>query len=130
MSKTIVSVGMDDTLKDVKNIFDEHKFHHLLVIEKKKLCGIISDRDLFKAIPPNIDSISATAKDLAALNKRVHQIMTRNVISLKADAMIKDAVNIFNNNDISCIPIVDDLDQPIGILSWRDIMKAMQGIEK
>lgn len=46
MSSNIVTVEMDDTLKIVKEIFDHTQFHHLLVVDANKLCGIISDRDL------------------------------------------------------------------------------------
>ena len=46
MSKTVVTVEMDDMLRTVKEIFDHMKFHHLLVVEAGKLFGVVSDRDL------------------------------------------------------------------------------------
>ncbi len=49
MSVRVVCVEFDDTLATVKHIFDNLKFHHLLVVEDGKLYGIVSDRDLFKA---------------------------------------------------------------------------------
>jgi acetoin utilization protein AcuB len=45
MSKPVVSVTLDDTLRTVKQIFVNAKFHHLLVVENGKLYGVISDRD-------------------------------------------------------------------------------------
>jgi len=51
--------------------------------------------------------------------------MTRNPISLHPGASVLDAVNMFNTHRISCIPIVDIDRQPVGILSWRDILKAL-----
>ncbi|WP_301003907.1 CBS domain-containing protein [Arsukibacterium sp.] len=54
MSKQPVSVSPDDTLAVVKEIFDHVKFHHVLVVENNSLLGVISDRDLFKALSPNI----------------------------------------------------------------------------
>jgi acetoin utilization protein AcuB len=125
MSKTVVTVEMDDSLKVVKDIFDNTGFHHLLVIESGKLFGVISDRDLLKSLSPNVGTISETLKDAATLNKRAHQIMTRKPVTLAANANIYDAIDVFNNHDISCLPIVDDERKPIGILSWRDILKAL-----
>lgn len=125
MSKNIVIVAMDDPLSHVKKIFDQTKFHHLLVVERDRLCGVISDRDLLKSISPNIDSVVATTKDLASLNKKAHQIMTRQLICLNEDSTAKEAIDIFNQNKISCIPIINNDNKPVGILSWRDIMQAL-----
>lgn len=125
MTRNIVSVEMDDSLSVVKEVFENTNFHHLLVVEDSKLVGIISDRDLWKSISPNLDTIAATNKDFASLNKKVHQIMTRKLITLPVDAAIKEAVDLFNNNTISCIPIVNSVHKPVGILSWRDIMRII-----
>ena len=77
MSKSIVTVDMDDSLKVIKEIFDNVGFHHLLVIESDKLFGIISDRDLLKVLSPTVGTASETTRDLESLNKKAHQILTR-----------------------------------------------------
>ena len=125
MSKSIVTVEMDDSLKVVKEIFDHVQFHHLLVVENSKLIGVISDRDLLKAISPNIGTLAETTKDLATLRKRAHQILTRKPVTLSARASINEAIEIFNTHDISCIPIIDSGSRPIGIITWRDIIKKL-----
>lgn len=126
MSRTTVTVEMDDSLKVVKEIFDKVSFHHLLVVESGKLFGVVSDRDLLKAISPNIGTASETARDLASLNKRVHQILTRKPVTLPPNAGIHDAIKIFISHNISCIPVVDEENRPVGIISWRDILKAIE----
>ncbi len=125
MTTTVVSVEMDDPLKVVKNIFDNTHFHHLLVTESDKLLGIISDRDLLKALSPNIGTAAETNKDVATLNKKAHQIMTRHPLTITPEAGIYDAIDIFNTHSISCIPVVDSQHKPIGLISWRDIFKAI-----
>ncbi len=126
MSKTVVTVEMDDSLRVIKKIFDNTRFHHLLVVESRKLYGVISDRDLLKALSPNIGTVCETEQDRASLNKRAHQIMTRKPVVLEQNAEIFDAIEIFNKKNISCIPVVDDEYKPIGILTWRDILKALE----
>ena len=125
MSEDVVTVHMDDTLAEVKAIFESEEFHHLLVVAENKLVGIISDRDLFRALSPKIDTAAATTKDLACLEKKAHQIMTRHPIVLYADATIKQAIDTFNTNKISCIPIVNQSEKPVGVISWRDIMRIL-----
>jgi acetoin utilization protein AcuB len=125
MTRKIVTVELDDTLSTVKDIFDNLRFHHLLVVESEKLIGVVSDRDLLKAISPNIGTMSETYSDEATLNKRVYQIMTRKPITLHPEDPVSAAVHLFNNNRISCIPIVDGRFRPVGILTWRDILRAI-----
>ncbi len=101
------------------------KIHHLLVIESKKVFGVVSDRDLYKALSPNIGTKTETFKDVATLNKRVHQIVSRNPIVLTPNATIAEAIDIFNTHTISCIPIVDHEMKPLGIITIRSILKAL-----
>ena len=129
MSTIIVTVEMDDSLKVIKEIFDNVRFHHLLVVDpddSDKLFGVISDRDLLKALSPYIGTAAETTRDIATLNKRAHQILTRKPITLLPKSEIYDAIEIFNDHNISCIPIVDEGLKPVGLISWRDILKAIE----
>ena len=126
MTSRIVTVEMDDSLKLVKDIFDNVQFHHILVIEADKLAGIVSDRDLLKALSPYVGTMAETSRDTETLNKKAHQIMTRSPITLDESAQISDAIEVFNRKQISCIPVIDKNGVPVGILSWRDVMKWLK----
>lgn len=126
MSKRVVSVHMDDSLQSLRELFAATGFHHLVVVHDNKLQGIISDRDLLKAVSPFVDTISERMADRATLDKRAHQIMTREVITLSPESSIFTAIELFNSSKISCIPIVDEKSQPVGMVSWRDVMRFMQ----
>lgn len=131
MTTRVVTVEMDDRLDVVKKIFDTLKFHHLLVIDdRRKLKGIVSDRDLLRALSPYVGSATENARDIATLNKRVHQIMSRSLITLQPDAAVPEAMQLFLEHRISCIPIVNDEFKPLGILSWRDVFKSLLGAQK
>jgi acetoin utilization protein AcuB len=125
MTKAFVSVSLDDTLLTIKNIFEHANFHHLLVVDNKQLSGVISDRDLLKALSPNIGTAAELPRDAATLNKKAHQILNRKLITLTPNANVFDAIDIFNQTKTSCIPIVDENSIPVGILTWRDIMKTL-----
>lgn len=126
MTRKVVSIGMDDTLAEVKTIFDNTKFHHLLVIQSGKLVGVVSDRDLLKAISPNLGTAAETAKDLATLDKKVHQVMSRKPIVVNEKSPVHSAVSLINEHGVSCLPVVDDAGKAVGILSWRDILRELE----
>jgi acetoin utilization protein AcuB len=126
MTTRVVSVEMDDRLDVVKKIFDTLKFHHLLVLDDRgALKGVVSDRDLLKALSPYVGSVAENARDIATFNKRVHQIMSRNLITLRRRASVTEAIQLLLDHRISCIPIVDEVMKPVGILSWRDVLKTL-----
>ena len=126
MSSSVVAVDMDDALGKVKKLFEENGFHHLLVTQSGRLMGVISDRDLLKSISHNVGTVREKSADTATLKKRVHQIMTRKPISVEPSASIYEAVAIFNEHKISCIPVVDEQNRPVGIISWRDIIRVLE----
>jgi acetoin utilization protein AcuB len=109
-------------LPNVRQIMKRHGFHHLPVTEKGKLAGIISDRDLLRFISPFINSASEQPRDLDTLNHAAHQVMTRQPISVKAETSIEEIVAWFKRVDISCLPVIDDKEQVIGIITWRDLI--------
>ncbi|MFK8083122.1 MAG: CBS domain-containing protein [Granulosicoccus sp.] len=127
MTTRIVTIDMDDSLRVAKEIFDNVRFHHLLVVHLDKLEGVLSDRDLLKAMSPYLGSAAETNRDRLTLDRKIHQVMTREPVTLQAAAALDEAVEIFINRRFSCIPIVDERKIPVGIVSWRDVLRGLQG---
>lgn len=128
MTTKVVSVGPDDTLAQVKEIFDNTRFHHLLVVEKGRLLGVLSDRDLLRHISPFVGSLHETTRDVCTMKRRAHQIMSHHPITLGPTADLNEAVEVFKTHSISCIPIVDKDNHPVGIISWRDLLKFVNDL--
>lgn len=126
MSQRVVSVKMDDSLHTLKELFEATGFHHLLVVEDKKLVGVISDRDLLKSLSPFTDTLSERLKDRATLERRAHQIMSRDIVAIKEHSSIMTAIAFFNRRSVSCLPVLNGKGEPVGIVSWRDILRYME----
>ena len=123
MSTRAVTVTMDDSLARARDLFNEFHFHHLLVVQGRELLGIISDRDLLKAVSPNIGTLSETDRDRATLNKRAHQIMSRKLITVAADTTVETAARLLLEHRVSCLPVVTTTGHLEGIITWRDLLR-------
>ncbi|MGP1273221.1 MAG: CBS domain-containing protein [Phycisphaerales bacterium] len=123
MSRPVVSVGMDDSLESVRALFKQHKFHHLIVTEQGKAVGVLSERDLLKHISPFVDKMGERKQDAWTLQKRVHQIMTRDLVWATPETTIHDACLMMAANRISCLPVLNPQGKAVGIITARDILR-------
>ncbi len=113
MTRNVVTVGMDYTIQIICDIFKNFEFHHILVLEKQKLVGVISDRDL----------IDREERDTVTLDKIAHEIMSRKLITLDVETSIEKASDLLLENNISCLPVISPQGSVEGIVSWKDILK-------
>ncbi len=126
MSTPVVTVDADNRLATLRELFQQTRFHHLVVMDAGQVRGIISDRDLLAAISPNIGTPAETAKDLATLNKLAHQIMSRALVTLRPDEDLQTAIQRLNEHRVSGLPVINDKNQPLGILTWRDVLRQAE----
>jgi len=123
MTRHVVTVGMDDSLETVQSLFDRYKFHHVVVLDECRVVGVLSDRDLLKNISPFVGKPTERAIDAASIRKRVHQVMTRHVVTAKPDMPAGDATLMMLNSRVSCLPVLDDHGACVGIVTARDMLR-------
>jgi acetoin utilization protein AcuB len=128
MHTPVVTVRLDDFLREVNTIFEANVVHHVIVVEDDRLVGLIGERDLLRAISPYVNTHVYTTRDLATLNQRVHQIVHRHPKFLRQDATVQDAIGFFNAHHVDCIPIVDAEHAPIGMVTKTDIVRHFSAI--
>lgn len=125
MSRDLVTVEMDDRLAEIRDIFDNVRFHHLLVVDERRLAGVISDRDLTRELSPWLGTPGETPRDVATLNRRAHQIMSRRLVTASPGESVSSACEKFLTERVSCLPVVDDAGEPLGIVTWRDMLEVL-----
>ncbi len=127
MQEPVVTVKMDDFLYTIAEIFNSASFHHLLVVEDKKLIGVISDRDLLKVISPYVGTPSELQRDAETVQKRAHQIMSRRAVTISPETTVEAASRLMLEKDVSCLPVTSDDDQVLGIVTWKDLLSSLAG---
>jgi len=126
MTRSVVTVHMDDPLDRIRSIFQESRFHHLLVTDNGKLVGVISDRDLLKNVSPFIgNDMMERRQDTNTLQRRAHQIMTRYPVTATIDTPVEDGVRLLMQQRVSCLPITNSTQHIEGIVSWRDLLRGL-----
>ena len=123
MKPRVATVEMDDSMAMVRELFLAAPFHHLLVMEGEELVGILSDKDLYKALSPYLESPGENQRDRDTLSRRVHQVMSRDLVTISAEAALEEAASLMLEKGISCLPVLE-AGKLQGIITWRDLLKA------
>ena len=119
--RELITVDENDQLLEAIKKLAKYRIGAIPVINSnKKLTGIISERDIVKEIAKN--------EDLDYSSLFVNQLMTKKVICCESDVLSDKLMELMTKNKVRHIPIVDNSNHPIGIVSIGDVVNRL--IEK
>lgn len=124
MTSHVITISMDATLQEVREVFEAAAFHHLIVTENDKVVGVLSDRDLLENLSPFVGKMSEQTRDIARLQRKVHQVMSRTMRTTTPETALVQAGAVMIRDRISCLPVVGDGGRAAGILTIRDVAKV------
>jgi acetoin utilization protein AcuB len=125
MNAKVITVDADDSMLDATKLLKEHNIRHLPVLEKGKLVGVITDRDLKRASPSDATTLEAHELLYLIANIKVREIMTRNPITVPYNFTIEEAAEILLQAKISGMPVVDKDGDVIGTITQTDLFKVL-----
>lgn len=115
----VFSVHVDAIVNDALQSMDEKNIGALMVLDSQgNIQGIVSERDIMR----NCYRSQANVKGLA-----VRDVMTprAKLLVARAEDDVNDLMGAMTQNRIRHIPVVNDLDKVVGMVSIGDIIKAM-----
>jgi len=136
MTSKVFTVTQHDLIDRVFFLVHYENIRHVPVVEEGIVIGILSDRDLYKALGPknNSRAIESTASkksaELHVAPQKVRHIMHRGVKTVTRDSSAADAAGIMARNKIGALPVVDKDNKLVGILSATDILRVFSKIER
>jgi acetoin utilization protein AcuB len=117
-------LSVENTIEEALNITEENRLLSLPVIDGKQFIGILSKENIYEEYFKNNDTLSK----LEFLKKKVKDLVKSKIMTIKDDLAIEDAAAIFITSKYRFIPIVDDKDELIGIITHQSIFKQYQKI--
>lgn len=128
MTTRVHTLKMDDPMLAAKRLFDGEHCHHAVVLERARVVGVVSDRDILKLVSPFVgNAMMERSQDLNTLKKRVHQIMSRDLVTTVPDETVTNAAEKMLLEGVSCLPVVDDSRSLLGIVTIRDFVACSVG---
>lgn len=126
MTKHVVTVQSDDLMQTVRDLFAENKIHHLPVVdEKDQVIGMITRHDfnmLLNSFTCFETPLSEAKNDQIMRTILVGEVMTEQVCTLNKNEPVTKAADIFKENLFHAVPVVDDDEKLVGIVSTFDLI--------
>ena len=117
MTGKVVTLSTHHNISDVANLMTDRYFRHCIVVDAHgQIVGVISDRDILRAL----------ARSSNARSKSLDQIMTHNPVTVRRSTPIADAVGKILSKRINCLPVVEDDGSVCGIVTSTDLLKSYQ----
>ncbi len=110
MTKKVFTVDPHDMIDRVFFLIHYEKVRHLPVVEKGKVVGMVSDRDMYKVLGPKSNSNaienSPNSIELHVIPKKVQNIMRRGVISVSPSTLASNAASLRAEKKIATFTLV------------------------
>ena len=113
MTKDVISITKDRSIQECVNLMKKHSIRHLPVVEDGKLVGLVTEGDLRQIF------LASLIEDLA-----IEDVMISDPITVSPDTEIEDAAKVIFYNKIGGLPVVDEEDRLLGIITVADILAA------
>lgn len=117
MTRDVITVGPDIPVEEAIRLARERRIRHLPVVEGRNLVGIVSDRDLRGAVPP--DDRRTGEPPLV-----VRDVMHADVYTAHPLDPLDEAARQMYEHRIGCLPVVSG-GQLVGIVSETDVLRTI-----
>jgi acetoin utilization protein AcuB len=122
MSRAPIFVAPGTSIDHIHRLFEEYDFHHLPVVDRGKVTGMISKSDYLKVR----HMLSYSWSGIVGINDAYTRICARDIMSspvlmIEPSDTVGLAADIFLSNRLHALPVVRD-DELVGIVTSHDLL--------
>jgi CBS domain-containing protein len=117
MSKDVITVGWSTPIQEAADIMEDNQIRHVGVTDDSgMIVGILSDRDIKRAMDPKTSVIAA--------NSEVNEYMSWPVITVPHTMSIQEVAQGMIDEKISAFLVAEN-DEIVGIITTEDLLKVL-----
>jgi acetoin utilization protein AcuB len=124
MTARVVTIGPNDPMKDAVEKILSGRFRRIPVVEKGRVVGIITDRDIRQTLNSPVLVHERSYDDYVLHEVKVAGSMTPDPLTISPAATIIEAVELMESRKIGGLPVVDD-GELVGIITESDLMRYL-----
>ena len=124
MTRTVITVNRQTTMRELAVLFDKHDFNAFPVVEDGKLCGIISKFDFLHAFAFTTSQVVPHYNEL--MNRTTAEVMTEAVVHVDPASPLTRVLQLMVGLKTRSFPVMNADGQLEGMISREDVMPALK----
>lgn len=124
MTQDVITLTLNDSLMDAKNLFKKHHIRHIPIVENDRIIGMLSLTDLlrisFVDAYSDDQSIDTTIYNLLSIG----QVMANDPVNVSSNSIIKDVASLLAAKEFHALPVVDN-EKLVGIKTTTDLLNYL-----
>ena len=129
MTTNVFTVTGDTVISKAVDIMAKNHFHRLPVTDENGgLIGLVTGGLVEESSGSKSTSLSIYELNYLLSSTKVSDIMIKDVKTVKPDLFIEEASQIMIDNEIAVLPVVDEGNKVIGIITEKDIFQAFNDL--
>jgi len=123
MTRKVITVSREDTLKFASLLLKEHRIHQLPVVDGDELVGFVSGTDIRNSTFE--ETAVSESGEIVVMNKTIEEVMIRDVITVSPGDTVEDALVIIHKRRLGALPVVEGK-KLVGIITKADVLAALR----
>jgi acetoin utilization protein AcuB len=126
MARKVTTVVRETGVLEAQSLMQRQKIRHLPVVDNHhRLVGMITDRDIRSALPYDLTKgVADSGERKKYTHLQVGDVMSTDLLPVSPTHTLQDALILLEKKKVGALPVVDDDNRVVGILSVRDLMRA------
>jgi len=125
MSKNVITIDVDDSMQEAVKLMKQRDIRMLPVLKKRKLVGVVTDRDLKRASASDATTLDVHELLYLVSKIKVGNIMTKDPITVPQNLTVEETAVVLLKNKISGAPVVDQNGQLVGTITQTDLFRVL-----
>ena len=125
MSREVHTVKRNDELAIADALMKQERVRHLPVLDEDgEVCGVVSQRDLFRGALLRALGFGSRAEDLMLKQVAVKEAMSSEIQTTAPDTPVADAARLMIERKIGCLPVIEN-GKLVGIVTETDFVRLV-----
>ncbi|MBP2029930.1 CBS domain-containing protein [Methanohalophilus levihalophilus] len=125
MHKEPTVVSPADRVSHVRHIILENDMGRFPVVENGRLMGMVTEKDIAKAMKAFREIVSGNQQDSRIKNLIVEDIMKTGVQSVKTNTPVSEVAKLMLESNYGGVPVMNLEDEMVGFITRRSLLKTL-----
>ncbi len=123
MTPELLTISPETPVLDAIRLLKERGFRRLPVVDRGKLVGIVTDKDLKDAMPSKVTTLSIWELNYLLAKLTVTEVMAKPVVTISENAGLEEAALLLEEYKVGGLPVMRD-NVLVGIITITDVLRA------